>query len=673
MQYDRQEDGTLVPLPKPSIDTGLGLERMATILQGVASNFETDMLRSLMAEAEAITGVAYGGGDKSDTSLRILADHSRAVTFMISDGILPSNEGRGYVLRRLLRRAVRHGRLLGVDDPFLTRLIDVVVRLMGDAYPEIVEHHDLVRRIVIAEEERFGHTLRQGLAYLESAIERARAVGTDHIDGVEAFTLHDTFGFPLELTSEIAAEAGISVDTGAFDAEMEAQRARGRAAVKDESWATYGGVYSELARELGALEFCGYEKDDVQAKVVAIIVDGARVDEAPEGTRLEVVLDTTPFYGEQGGQLGDHGTLTADGVAVNVEDTKLPQAGLTVHVGVVSEGTLQLGSAVHAAIDVMRRERIRRNHTATHLLHWALRVIVGEHAKQAGSLVAPERFRFDFTHFEAVTAEQLERIERMVNAKIFENHPVRAYETSIATARESGVTALFGEKYGDYVRVLEVGNFSKELCGGTHVGRTSEIGFMKLTSEGSVGANLRRIEAVTSFDAYELTFAEQAQLRAAADALRATPRDVADKVAALAKRVRELESTAHRMTTQPAGGDVDALLASIVDLGYKAVVARLDVGSPEGLRATWDALRGRGIDAVVLAAVDAESGKPILLSAGSPEAAGAGFDAGAMVRTMAPYVSGRGGGKREMAQGGGDSAAGIDDALSAAREALGAG
>jgi len=671
MQYDRQDDGTLVELPKKNIDTGMGLERIAAILQRVHSNFETDVLRSLMARAEEITGAAYGVDDKTDTSLRIIADHARAVTFLIADGIIPSNEGRGYVLRRLLRRAVRHGRLLGVEDPFLTSLVDLVIELMGAAYPEIVEHRELIDGIVASEEERFGATLRQGESFLATELSELAQSGASVLSGATAFTLHDTYGFPFELTAEIAAEKGVEVDVDAFTAEMEAQRERARAAVKDESWSTYGGVISEIAKAHGATDFVGYEKNEADGKVLAIVKEGVAVDSLATGERAELVLDTTPFYGEQGGQVGDTGRIrTANGAVFVVEDTKIAQ-GISTHVGALESGALSVGAEVHAVIDVARRERIRRNHTATHLLHWALRRVLGEHAKQAGSFVSPDRLRFDFTHFEAMTRDQLEKVERLVNAKIFEDHSVRAYETSISSAREAGVTALFGEKYGEFVRVLEIGNFSKELCGGTHVGRTCEIGLLKIVSESSVGANLRRIEAVTSFDAYEYTMHEQAELVGAADALKVGRFDVSERVAATVARLKEAEAGATRANQALADTEIERMLGDATDVGYTLVVTRAPDMRPQDLRVAWDVMRARGAEAVLLVAADTETGKPIFLAAGSDAAVAAGFDAGALVREIAPVLGGRGGGKPSMAQGGGDAADKIGEALEAARRQLG--
>ena len=671
MQYDRAEDGTLTPLPKQNIDTGMGLERVAGILQGVTSNYETDVLSALMAEAQAITGHGYGTEDeKTDTSLRILADHARAVTFMIADGILPSNEGRGYVLRRILRRAVRRGRLLGVEGPFLGRIIDVLVDLMGPAYPEIVENHPFINRIVLAEEQRFGATLRQGLILLEAEIDRTMgSVHGNAFDGGVAFTLHDTYGFPIELTAEIAAEAGLAVDMTAFEADMAAQRDRARAAVKDESW-NIGSSFDDLARAGGGTDFAGYEVDECDTTVRAILVDGVAVDRIEAGQSAEVVLFSTPFYGEQGGQVGDTGEISGRDASFRVEDTRIPLTGMIAHRGLLEAGSLDVGEKVHAAIDRLRRERIRRNHTATHLLHWALRLVLGEHVKQSGSFVSPERLRFDFTHFEAVTVAQLDKIERLVNAKIMEDHPVRAYETSLVSAREAGVTALFGEKYGEIVRVLEIGNFSKELCGGTHIAHTTEIGLLKVTSEGSVGASLRRIEAVTSFDAYDVIRAEEGVLEAAAESLKSRPAEVAERVAATVKRMRELEKALAEAKKRAQEGGTTSLPVLETPGGYTVSVGLLpDVAGIDDLRSWADTLR-KSSAAVVLAAV--VDGSALMLAAGSSDSVAKGFDAGAVIRAMAPLVGGRGGGKPAMAQGGGDDASGIEAALNAARELLGA-
>ncbi len=672
MQYDRAEDGTLTPLPKQNIDTGMGLERVAAIMQGVHSNFETDTLRGIMHIAEEITGATYGTTEKTDISLRIIADHARAITFLISDGVLPSNEGRGYVLRRILRRAVRHGRLLGVEKPFLQLLIDEVIARMGEAYPEVIEHQDLVNRIVASEEDRFGATLRQGLTFLGEAIDSTRAAGGGVLDGSMAFALHDTYGFPYELTAEIAAEAGLEVDKDVFDVEMTAQRDRARAAVKDDSWSSFGHAFSEIARRVGgSIEFVGYESDACDATVVGIVVDGAVVDRIESGTAGDIVLNTTPFYGEQGGQVGDQGSITADGALFVVSDTRIPMSGLISHAGTLESGSVAVGDRVRAAIDVDRRERIRRNHTATHILHWALRKVLGEHVHQSGSLVTPDRLRFDFTHFEAPGADQLARIERLANAKVMENHPVRNYETSLATARETGVTALFGEKYGEIVRVLEVGSFSKELCGGTHVGRSSEIGFLKIVSEGSVGANLRRIEAVTSFGALEYVYVEEESLTEVAVGLKCRTTEIPGKVAALTKRLKETEVALAEAKKRGGSGEMQKYLSARVDVGYPLVVTELPDMDMSALRDFVDAARQQMGGGAVVAASSVDGGGAFLIAAGDAKAVAAGFDASAVIREAAPLIGGRGGGKQAMAQAGGDNAAGIAAALEAARHVLG--
>lgn len=670
MQFDRQEDGTLVPLPKKNIDTGAGLERVAGILQGVNSNYETDILKALVGEASAISGASYGESARTDVSLRILADHARALAFLIADGVLPSNEGRGYVLRRLLRRAVRHARLLGVTEPFLVRMIGRVMDQMGEAYPELPENRGLIEQVVSNEEARFGATLRQGLALLEDEIGRITAEGGTVFPGAVAFTLHDTYGFPVELTAEIAHEASLTVDMDAFEAEMTAQRERGRAGVKDVSWSASGAAYARALEKLprGGVEFVGYEVDEADAHVIGLVVDGEPADSMAAGESGEVVLDVTPFYGEQGGQVGDSGAITADAAGFEVADARIPTRGIVTHVGTLASGALTVGDRVHAAIDVIRRERIRRNHTATHLLQWALRLVLGEHVKQSGSHVAPDRLRFDFTHFEAMTSEQIEKVERLVNAKIFENHPVRAYETSLTSAREAGVTALFGEKYGEFVRVLEIGNFSKELCGGTHVGRTSEIGFLKIASESSVGANLRRIEAVTSFDAYDYVTAEETVLAHAADALKCRPGEVSERAETLQARIREAERAV--VQAKQAGRKDYDLVLDLTANGIPVAVAKVPVSTAEELREWADGIRDRNPGSAAVLAAEAD-GRALLLAAASDDAVAKGFDAGALVRAMAPAVAGRGGGKANMAQGGGEDVSGIDEALRIARETLG--
>ncbi len=670
-QYDGQEDGTLVPLPKKNIDTGMGLERMAAIMQGVQTNYETDVLRSLVAVGERLTGAVYLADPASDLSLRIMADHSRSVAFMIADGILPSNEGRGYVLRRLLRRAVMKGHLLGLDKPFLNEYVDEIVRLMGDVYPELVENRELARRVILSEEERFGATLRQGRAYLDEALSELEG---NVLSGERAFALHDTYGFPVEVTQEMCAERNIEVDLEGFERCMDEQKARARANAKDadKAWSTYGGVMSEILEELGTTEFVGYTKNEADVRVLALAKAGERVEALEAGETGELVVDLTPFYAEKGGQVGDKGSFSNDAATVVVTDTQEPEKGLIAHAVTVQSGRIAVGDELHAAIDVARRERIRRNHTATHILHWALREVLGDHVKQAGSFVAENRLRFDFTHFEAVTADQIAEIERLANEKIMENHAVHAYETSLASAREAGVMALFGEKYGEFVRVLDIEGFSQELCGGTHVSATSEIGFVKITSESSVGANLRRIEAVTSFDALAYMNKVEAELKETAEELRVPLFDVSERTATNLKTLKELQVKLKRNKQVGAADGVAVLVEAAVasKAGYPVIIGNVGEADAGGLRNAWDVLRVRMASpgAVVLAAQ--KDGAPILLAAGSDEAVAAGFDAGAVIKATSPNIKGGGGGKASMAQAGGKDASGIDAALEAAREML---
>ncbi len=673
-QYDGQEDGTLVPLEKKNIDTGMGLERAAAILQGVTSNFDSDILRSLVAVGEKLTGKTYGVDYKTDLSLRIMADHSRAITFMIGDGILPSNEGRGYVLRRLLRRAVRHGHIQGIDKPFLGVFLDEVVAQMGDVYPEIVENKALIASTLLNEEERFRATLAHGEGFLSEALEGLGA--GDTLDGKSAFTLHDTYGFPFELTCEICAEAGIEVDEAGFEVEMEAQRKRARDARKDDAWDLGGDVYAKVAEDAGTIEFTGYAEDESEAHVVAIVVDGQCVESAQAGTEAGIVLDATPFYGEMGGQVGDTGTITAEGLEIEVTDTVKPQAGLPVHKSVVKSGSVSVGQSVTAAIDTRRRARIARNHTATHILQKALSMVLGDHVKQAGSLVAPDRLRFDFTHFEALTHDQIVEIERIANDIIMSDLSVVTYETSLNAAREAGVLALFGEKYGEFVRVVEVGAFSKELCGGTHVGHAAQIGLLKIIGESSVGANTRRIEAVTSFDAFAYVSSQADELHRAAAELGCKPLEVASRIESLKARAKDAEAQLKKIQKAASEGSFADYLDSAIDFGgFKAVVADLGASNMDAMREGWDAMKKRvekAPFACVLFAVNEEGGNPLMMAAGNDASIEAGFNAGKLIKAVAGNIKGGGGGKPGMAQAGGKDASGIPAAIEAAKEFLGA-
>ena len=676
-QYDRQEDGSMPELPHRNLDTGMGLERMAAILQHKSANYDGDIMQGLIKLGEQISGKnydpeAYSGPSRS---LRIIADHARAVDFMISDGILPGNEGREYVLRRLLRRAVFHGRLLGIEGAFLTKFIDAVNEIMGGAYPELLKNVALVKGIVSAEEERFSTTLDTGRAYLDEALD-GLAAGTT-LPGDVAFKLHDTYGFPIDLTVEIAQGAGHDVDMDAFDACMAEQKSRARAAANRDAWGDFNNVWTALSDELAPTEFDGYEHNELKgAKVVAIVADGERVSEAAEGSEAEVLLDRTPFYAEMGGQVGDTGTLVSEAAKLEVTDTK-GHNGLYAHVAKVSEGTLHEGDVVTASIDAHRRELIRRNHTATHLLDAALKSVLGEHVNQAGSLVDDGRLRFDFTHFEALTAEQLHEVEDLVNVEIFSAKPVVTKVCGIEEAKAAGAVALFGEKYGDVVRMVSCGAedvpFSRELCGGTHARNTSELGLFKIVSESSTGSNVRRIEAVTSLGALAWLDERNDALDAVAAELKCRPEDAAGRIADIKAGAREAEAKLKQALLGGSSDKIQAAMGAAIDCGsYKAVIARMDGLEAGELREAWDAIRDKanGGDVACFLATATPEGKVALLAAATDGAVKAGFGAGDVIRKVAEHVGGRGGGRPNMAQAGGKDAAGIEAALAAAREML---
>lgn len=673
-QFDGQEDGTLAPLPTKNIDTGMGLERMAAIMQGVQSNYDTDVMRDLVRVGETLSGKAYHSAPAVDLSLRIIADHSRSVSFMIADGILPSNEGRGYVLRRLLRRAVLHGHNLGIQGPFLSNYVAKIVELMGDVYPEIVDNRELVERVMLSEEQRFGTTLRQGQHYLQEAL--TSQVDDGVLPGEIAFTLHDTYGFPFELTREIAAEAGVRVDEQEFKACMEQQRTRAREAnTKDAeaAWSTYGGVHAELLKRVGASQFVGHEQLEAQARIVALIKDGVIVDVLSEGEQGEVVLDVTPFYAEMGGEVGDTGTLSTAASLARVTDTQAPEKGLICHSVTVERGAFRVQDIIQAQVDELRRKRIARNHTATHLLHAALREVLGEHVNQAGSYVGPDRLRFDFTHFQALTKEEMLQVEARVNDVIGQAIPLTVCETSLEEARKSGAMALFGEKYGEKVRVVSAGEFSKELCGGCHCNNTSDVNYMKLISQSSVGANVRRVEALTSFDAFNYAAQHIAALDDAAAMLKCQPLALTEKLNQLLAEVKEAQTTLKTLKAQAQAKGADSLLDNqeISAAGYPVIFGTCSDADAGALRTSWDMLRQKmkTPGAVLLAGTN--NGKVTLLAAASDEAVDAGFDAGALIRAIAVHVQGGGGGKKNMAQAGGSNVNGIDAAFDAAREVLG--
>ena len=675
-QYDRQEDGSMPELPHRNLDTGMGLERMAAIMQHASSNYDGDLMQGLIDLGVRISGKAYDreSYEGASRSLRIIADAARAVDFLIADGVLPGNEGRGYVLRRLLRRAVFHGRLLGIEGAFLGQFIDEVNRLMGDAYPELRANSALVHGIVSAEEERFSGTLEQGRTYLDEAL-GALATGAV-LEGATAFKLHDTFGFPIDLTVEIAGAAGHEVDMDGFTTCMDEQKARARAAAEGDAWGSFNDVWTALSDTLVATAFVGYDANVIDdAQVVALVRDGEAVERAKAGEEVEVVLDRTPFYAEMGGQVGDTGTIANDGAALTVTDTKAHN-GLYAHHATVERGELAVGDTVVAAIDARRRELIRRNHTATHLLDAALKMVLGDHVHQAGSQLDDERLRFDFTHFEALTPDQLRAVEDAVNEEIFAAKPVVTRVCGIEEAKASGAVALFGEKYGDVVRVVSCGTedqpFSRELCGGTHVANTAELGLFKIVSESSTGSNVRRIEAMTSLGAVAYLEGKERILAEAAGALKCRDHEVPARVDALHA---ELKQTADKLKAALTGGSSDAIGEAIKAArqvnGYQLVVAKFEGLEGSDLRNVWDTIRQKldGPAACVLATVT-EKGAPALIAAATDDAVSAGFKAGDVIKRIAPAVDGRGGGRPTMAQAGGKDASGVPAALDAARKFL---
>ena len=676
-QFDRQEDGSMPELPHRNLDTGMGLERMAAIMQHASSNYDGDLMQSLIALGEKVSGKSYDRAsyEGASRSLRIIADHARAVDFMIADGVLPGNEGRGYVLRRLLRRAVFHGRLLGIEGAFLEQFIDEVNRLMGEAYPELLKNVALVKGIVNAEEERFGATLETGRSYLDEALAGLAEGAT--LAGERAFTLHDTYGFPIDLTVEIAENAGHAVDMDGFERCMAEQKARARASVEGDAWGSFNDVWVALSDELAATEFDGYEHNELAGcKVLALVESGERVERACAGAEVEVVLDRTPFYAEMGGQVGDTGILSGEGVTLEVTDTK-GHNGLYAHVCRITEGTVEVGSELLATIDAHRRELIRRNHTATHLLDAALKVVLGEHVSQAGSLVNDERLRFDFTHFEAVTAEQLHEIEDLVNVEIFSAKPVVTAVMGIEEAKASGAVALFGEKYGEVVRVVSAGTedvpFSRELCGGTHARNTSELGLFRIVSESSTGSNVRRIEAVTSLGALAWLDERMDALDAVSAELKCRPEDAATRIQGMKVAAREMEQKMKQALLGGSSDKIQMAMGAAVDCGsYKAVIARMDGLEASELREAWDAIRNKANgDVACFLATETPEGKVAMLAAATDGAVAAGFGSGDVIRKVSEYVDGKGGGRPNMAQAGGKDAAGIDAMLNAVRELLG--
>ncbi len=652
MQYNRSADGELHNLPAPSVDTGMGLERLAAIMQGVHSNYEIDLFQTLIRAAADATGCS----DLQSKSLRVIADHIRSCAFLITDGVMPSNEGRGYVLRRIIRRAARHGHKLGMSDPFFYKLVKPLEKEMGQAYPELVAASGNVMRVLKLEEERFAETLDQGMRILEADI---NSMSGRTISGETAFRLYDTYGFPIDLTADIARERNLTVDHAGFEVAMDKQRERARTASQ------FGVDYNQTIDVDEDTKFSGYKKIEQKCRVIGLFVDGKPVDQIGQDQRAVVVLDETPFYAESGGQVGDTGKLITDDAVFLVEDTQ-KQGKTFLHIGIIDSGSLNTGDKVHAEINNALREAIKRNHSATHLMHAALRNVLGDHVQQKGSLVTAERTRFDFSHFEPVTREQIHAIEREVNAEIMHNIKTRDVEMPLEEAKKAGAMALFGEKYDDVVRVVSMGGYSTELCGGTHVKRSGDIGFFKIVGESGIAAGVRRIEAVTGSGAVAWAEQREDQIDAVAGALKSSRDEVEDKVRLMVERLREQEKALAQlkaMMASQAGSDLSAQAEEVN--GVKVLTANLDGADSKALRDTLDQLKNKlGTAAIVLASED--DGK-VRVVAGVTKDTTDVIKAGDLVNIAAAEVGGKGGGRPDMAQAGGNQPENIARALDAAR------
>ncbi|HEX6271811.1 MAG TPA: alanine--tRNA ligase [Polyangiaceae bacterium] len=671
MQFERSlgEGGApkLEPLPAPSIDTGAGLERLTSVVQGKLTTYDTDVLRELVERAAALAKKRYGASSSpDDVSMRVIADHARTTAFLVADGVVPDRTGREYVLRRVMRRAIRHGHRLGIQEPFLHEVAGAVVETMGEAYPELRERRALISSVTLAEEERFRETIERGLGLLEERFEELGKTSGKVLSGRDAFRLYDTFGFPLDLTEVICAERGLSVDQAGYDAAL--AEARERSEFKSHDQAVEG-VYREALAKLpgGSVRFLGYEADSAFSKVVAIVRGGALVAKAESGEEVEVVTEATPFYGEAGGQAGDVGTIRgASGARVAVADTQKPLAGIVVHRGKLEAGSLAVGEEVELLVDVPRRERTRKNHSATHLLHWALRKVIGSHAQQKGSLVGPDRLRFDFTHQKPLTPEELARIEELVNERTLGNHPIKTEVLSMDQARERGAMMIFEEKYGDVVRLLSMAE-SLELCGGIHARATGDIGLFKIVSEQGVAAGVRRIIAVTGEGALAYVRELEATLGRAAKLVKTTPAALGDKLEkvllherALEKQVEELE----RKLMTGAGGGVDGMLGKARELGgVKVLGIRSPVADRGALRELAEKLRDRLGDSIVLVGSEAEGKAQLVLTVS--KSLTSRFRAGDLIRPIAEIVGGSGGGRPDMAQAGGTDPTRLDEAIEA--------
>ncbi len=662
MQYNKDAKGKLSPLPKPSIDTGMGLERLSAVIQEKKSNYDSDLFAPLISFIEELSGKNYGERKTDDVSIRAISDHSRAITFLITDGVLPSNEGRGYVLRRILRRASRHGKLLGINEPFLYKVCGKVIEVMGATYPEIVAARDSLVKSTEGEEARFLETLERGLNILDEEIKTLKQRGKKIIPGNVAFKLYDTYGFPVDLTADIIRTQDFTVDEEGFNGAMEEQRLKAREAWKGSGEIKAHEIYNKLSGSGVKTNFVGYHTDVTSSKILSLIKDGTGVNTASQGDQVEIITGETPFYGESGGQAGDIGSIMGKGFELTVVDTKKPLPDLIVHHCTVKEGTVSTGDTVELTPDLSVRKATSRHHTATHLLHTALRNVLGEHVRQAGSLVGPMRLRFDFSHFSAITEQETKKIEQLVNEQIMENREVATDILPYKDALSKGALAFFDEKYSDTVRMVNVEGFSKELCGGIHVKRTGDIGLVKITGDSSVAAGVRRIEAVAGAAALKMIAEEEDVLNETASMVKASTKDLPEKISKLIQQHKTLEKEIEGLKARLKSSDATTILEQIKTVkGIKVLASEVTAEKPDDLRQIADVLRAK-IQSGIIVLGSKANGKVFILAAVTKDLSGK-FNAGSIIKELAPVIGGKGGGKTDMAQAGGDNPAGLKEAL----------
>jgi alanyl-tRNA synthetase len=663
-QFDKDEAGNYNRLAKPNIDTGMGLERIALIMQNVDNIFEVDTIRFILDYVCTLTGVEYGKDPNKDLSIRVITDHIRSTAFMTSDGILPSNEGRGYVLRRLLRRAARHGKLLGIEGKFLTKIVQKVIEVSGEAYPELVDKKDYILNVIDMEESRFNETIDKGLNMLEGYVEDLKANNSKTLSGEKAFELYDTYGFPLDLTRDVLEEQGLSVDEEGFNKEMLSQRERaraGRADTSGEAWKE--DIYSKLDKSIPTTNFVGYDKLASDSKVLAILTNNDIVKSASEDQEISVILDETPFYAESGGQVGDTGRIFSHSFELEVVDCKKVADGRFAHVCKVVKGEVNVGDGCKAEVNTSRRMSIARNHSTTHLLQKALRTVLGTHVEQAGSLVTPDRFRFDFSHFKAMTEDELEKVEKLVNEAILDSHDIFIKEASIAEAKQMGAMALFGEKYGDVVRVVKMGDYSTELCGGTHLTTTSQAGMFKILSESGIAAGVRRIEGITGEKVYEQMKEEEKLVKEISEKLKVFPKESSKKIDSLMAQLKETERELSALKSKLASGSLDEVIANAKEVkGVKCIVHSFDNMGSDDLRNLGDKLRDKYPNSVVILTT-IEGDKVSVLGMASKQAVAQGAHAGNIIKEVTKHAGGSGGGRPDMAQGGVKDSSKLQEAL----------